>query len=176
MRVIDQQGVQFQCPVTFEDAVTYTPSPSGVYQGVNGGGLVLRWASSAIVSDPGELAGQTAVVYTGYLSPANAMIVGCYVYNKTTAVTSSDGATTGVTLAVGTDADPDGYLQATSLFGAAGLKAGAHGVMVGTGVRLAADGAIKMTLTAVGGGGRDLAHLVGLNAKVAILFVPAVID
>lgn len=126
-----------------------------------------RYVSQSIVH--GALTGGSAtctVALTG--EPTTGMMpIACYAVTSAT-TTSGDGSTTGLTVKIGTSGDDDGYLQEISIFGAAGRKEGASGVMIG-GYRGDAE-ALIATFTATGGAA-DCAHITALALKIVVVYI-----
>lgn len=126
-----------------------------------------RYISQSIVH--GDLTGGAAsatIALTG--EPTGMIPIACYVITTAT-TTSSNGSTTGLTIKVGTSGDDDGYLQAVSIFGAAGRKEGAPGVMLG-GYRAAESLLVVLTAT---GGAADIGHISALAVKVVVVYIAA---
>lgn len=96
--------------------------------------------------------------------PANVLILGAHM-KITTALTYSNGGTTGVTAKIG-NADDDGFGLSTAIAGAAGYRRFTPGVLVG-GVVAGSTGGVVATFTATGGAA-DLAH-VSAGAGVVVI-------
>lgn len=125
---------------------------------------VLRYVSQSITQ--AALTGGAAtctVALTG--EPTTSIPLAAYVVTSG-ATTSSAGGTTGLTVKIGTSLDDDGYVAAISVFGAAGRKEGAPGVMLG-GYR--AGDSLIASFTATGGAA-DIAHIDALALKVVVLY------
>lgn len=155
MSTIYNDELSFQKAVTFAEVPTM-PSTSP---------LVKRYVSQSIVH--GALTGGAAtctVALTG--EPTGMIPIACYAVTSVT-TTSSDSDTTGLTIKVGTASDDDGYLAAISIFGAAGRKEGAPGVMLG-GYR--AGDALIAHFTA-SGPAPDIADISALAVKIVVLYV-----
>lgn len=144
----------FRKPVTFEGGARFGDAESAP---------LVKYVSQEITL-AGAVSGQTHVVaLTGEVDGWIPQSV--TVHTKST-VGASNGATTGCTVEVGTASDPDGYMAATSAFGAAGPKSGAKGALL-TGAARTDALQLAVTATAVTG---DVLHLTGFAAKVVITY------
>lgn len=99
--------------------------------------------------------------------PANVLILGVHIV-ITTALTFSNGNTTGVSAKIG-NADDDGFGASIALAGTAGYRRPAPGVLVG-GVVAGGENGLVATFTATGGT-PDLAHVSAGAGKVVVDFI-----
>ena len=154
-KCIDSSGVEFSCPVTFS-------APSGSVQSQY---VVQRYVSQLITQAALSAGATCTVALTG--EPTGMIPVACYVVTDET-TTSSNGATTGLTVEVGIVGDPDFHMVSTSVFGAAGRREAYAGVGIGA---YRASDAVVAKFTAVGAGSEDCAHISNLNMYVVLYYI-----
>lgn len=99
--------------------------------------------------------------------PANVLVLGSHIV-ITTALTFSNGSTTGVSAKIG-NADDDGFGTSIALAGTAGYRRPAPGALVG-GVVAGGTSGLIATFTATGGA-PNLAHVSAGAGKVVIDFI-----
>lgn len=99
--------------------------------------------------------------------PTNALVLGAHMV-ITTALTYSNGGTTGVSAKIG-NADDDGFGTSTAIAGTAGYRRFPPGALVG-GVVAGSTGGVIGTFTATGGAA-DLAHVSAGAGKVVIDYI-----
>lgn len=99
--------------------------------------------------------------------PVNAVFLACWATTESGSdITSSNGSTTGLSLEIGTPADPDAIMTSVSIFGTKGVKRGNAGVWQGT--RISETLEMKFTAT---GGAPNLTHIQGMGLVVHLLYI-----
>ena len=121
---------------------------------------IVRYVRKAFVL--ANIAAGTLAITNGTDIPANAIVLGAYI--KTTTQPTFGGTTTGLTAKIGTAADDDGFGQAISIAGTAGLKIPEPGARRGA---LNSSQNIAVAFTATGGA----ASLAEVTAGAGLVFI-----
>ncbi len=111
---------EFNDSLTFNQPITLGPLATLSFgNGAAATQSTVKYATKAFVL--AQITAGLLTITNGSDIPVNAIILGAYV-KTTTQPTFSAGTTTGLTAKIGTSSDDDGYGQAVSIAGTAGVK------------------------------------------------------